>query len=697
MRGRLAIYMILAIVLGIMFRLEPFIEWRANPHKIFYEEKPLLTCVDGYYYLRYARDLTESAYRPIDELRAVPQNPMRPQPPPLLSEIIAWVAKSTTAPLEWIAALFPAGFGVLLFFPLYFIGRFWCNSWSGIIAGVIGVTCCPLYLHHTSMGWLDTDCGNVTFTMVAVWLSIRASTEQRWKKYIFMLGAILNCFLFLLWWDMVPHVVVGICLSSWLLAYVFSPAPKKEHLVDFSMGLISIATFTCFWGGFDFWSSFPETVSGLFRYVSKSELSDFPSVAITVSEQTHLPFTEIVKTSSGNWYILLTAVVGIVLLFVKSPRKGMQIGVPIGLGTLSFFYSVRFALFMAPIIALGSANLFHYQAQLAMRRPLRFLPSALFFCTCVFLPLNIGASIVALHRSGTDWPLQSPNAVQGLNVAGQNTPANSVIWASWDLGHPLMYWSRRASIGDGAFHGGELSMINAFALASRDPRLSANWMHFYVARGLEGFHRVYDKLGGTAEGMETIQRILSAGIEDASRILEEKDLSPTNEWLAFFFPPCDQRRPIYLFLDERLLTTNYWWYWQGTWDVRMHGGSHPILRSFRDVERDGHLLAGSPFFLIDLNFGLFTSKEMAVPLAKIAYRKGGEWAVDNYRDVGMIFEYDIATGWGILSSADIHESVFHQLFFLDPTENPYFEPVLEQKGSHQLWEVHGDSVEDLSK
>ena len=159
----------LVISFGLLLRLACFLDWRENSSRYLFQNDPILTTFDAYYYLRYARDLVDGKYQRIDELRVVPRNPPRPFPPPLLSAMTAVITKISKASVDWVAALLPAYLGILLFFPLYFLTRPWGSFFSSMVAGLVGL-CSPYYVRRSSAGWYDTDCGVVTLTVTAVLL-----------------------------------------------------------------------------------------------------------------------------------------------------------------------------------------------------------------------------------------------------------------------------------------------------------------------------------------------------------------------------------------------------------------------------------------------------------------------------------------------------------------------------------------------
>ena len=113
------------ITLGIYCRLEDLSQWKKIESQTFYDNKPIHTTFDAWFYLSLAQDLVDDTYTQPDEKRGVPQSPPRPEPPPLMSVLAAAIAKTTSYSLCWIGAVLPAVLGPLLVIPLYLIARFY--------------------------------------------------------------------------------------------------------------------------------------------------------------------------------------------------------------------------------------------------------------------------------------------------------------------------------------------------------------------------------------------------------------------------------------------------------------------------------------------------------------------------------------------------------------------------------------------
>ena len=68
-----------------LVRLHDYDAWDANPGVFTFDHEPMLLNMDGYRYLRMARDLHEGTYEGADPLRTAPKPMSRPNPPPLLA------------------------------------------------------------------------------------------------------------------------------------------------------------------------------------------------------------------------------------------------------------------------------------------------------------------------------------------------------------------------------------------------------------------------------------------------------------------------------------------------------------------------------------------------------------------------------------------------------------------------------------
>lgn len=690
---------ILIIAVGLLVRLEDIRDWEANPQRALYKGEPLLTTFDGYYYLTLSRDLAEHTYQSIDEKRAVPDCPPRPQPPPLLSSIGNFVKLITPLSFNWIAALTPAFLGLLLIFPVYGLGRFYGGP---IMAGASSLFALLsfYYVYRSSLGWFDTDCMNVTFAMTAVFTALKFGENTGPRRYFWFGGALLNYVLFLWWWDQTPQVVTAVALLPLATAFCFFyRPPKKECLIFMAIlttGILAILSLK----GMDLPIKTVQGILSSYKYISKQVQGDFPNIGISISEQAIPSFKEIVTKTTDSSYTFLLALTGLILLFWKFRMKGIYLAVPAIIAGLSFFFAKRFMIFLAPTLALGSGFLI-YQIWLLKNK---------YRVAVVATPLIVLIMIFPSFQKSmakTFWPKEPPYIIAGMVEASKKTPKNAVIWAWWDHGYPMIYWSRRATINDGQVHGGERSVFNGLPFTVNNDRLAANFMTFFVVRGINhGTHKVYKACNGdVSKGFNLIKAIMAAGPARARKIIEnanlesQGNLKTTDDWLRFFFPRSS--RPVYLFLDWRLTVTNYWWFWLGSWNPKIHDGIHPGYLAFYDLIKKGDKITGrtsnSMALEVDLKNGIMRFGNKQAVLKKVFLRYAQKVEAKSYnRENGLIFEANFPRGFGAGMDENMAESLFNRLFLRHMANLKYFEPVSLDTPYFQIWKVKGDQAEDNS-
>lgn len=688
------VLILIILALGLLVRLEDIRDWEAQPQRAFYQGQPLLTTFDGYYYLTLARNLAEHAYKPLDKMRAVPDSPPRPQPPPLLSEIGNAVHSLTSLSFNWIGALTPAFLGILLFFPIYGIGRFYGGPVMGSSAGLFAIMSF-YYVYRSSLGWFDTDCMNVTFAMCAVLFALKFGETKNKKRYLWFTGAIINYILFLWWWDQTPQVTTAVALLPLAASLIFFYRPAKREGIIFLSILCAGVLGVLVLKGMNLPIKTVQGIIGSYKYISKQVQGDFPNIGVSISEQVIPSLSEIVAKTTDNIMTFILSIAGLGLLFWRFRSRGIYLAVPALLAGLSFFFAKRFMIFLAPTLALGAGFIINEI----------WLLKARYRVSAVAAPLIALIFVIPSFQKDmrkTFWPKEPPYLIQGMDQASRQTPKDAVMWTWWDHGYPMIYWARRATINDGQVHGGERSVFNGVPMAVSDERLSANIMHFFVERGINhGTHKVYNACGGDiAAGFNLIKKVMAAGPSAAREIIHEAKLKPqadiktTEDWLRFFFP--DKARPVYLFLDWRLTVTNYWWFWLGSWNPQRHDGIHPGYASFYGIKMEGNKISGrtsnGQAMEVDLQSGTIHFGNKSAFLKKVFLRHPGKVETKDYdRQKGLNFDAMLLnTGFAALMDDNISKSVFNKLFVRHIFTPAYFEPISLHTPYYQIWKVKGD-------
>lgn len=684
-----ALSILLILLVGLVVRMDSWLDWQDKPYRAFHEGEPILTTVDGYFYLSLARDLVENNYAVVHEKRATPDHPLRPSPPPMLSVLVAGLAKLLPVSLNWIAVMLPVFLGMLIALPVYFLGRHFGGTFMGLSSALITLVS-PYYVDRSSLGWMDTDSLLVTFVMAAAYFFLKFAIDKGLTRYMSLALGLTTWLLTMWWWDQSPHVATALILFPLLVAVVFFYRPSGSDLRIFLPVICAYSVFVLYWQGLEFPIEIVRKAAPMFNYIGKIQEGIFPTVSVSVAEQARFPFEAFVQATSGNIVALGVAITGLVYLLVFNRRESLFLAVPVVLSVVAYFLANRFLIYTAPVLGLGAGFL---ASRLWMLGPgnVVYMMAAPIMVLALFAP-GYYESLQALRL-----PLVNPVYIKGMDRISQLTPENAVVWAWWDHGYPLVYWGRRATVADGSFHGSEMSVYNGLPLATSNFRLAANFMQFFVRRGLSGVHEFYNALGvGKARGYKVLLKILKNGPEGAIQVLREtnpgfiKTESDVRKWLKFFYP--ENVRPLYLYIDFKLTESN-WWQWYGSWDIEKQKGVRSNYKTYFGVDmKNGKFIddAGQEFPLM-ANIGVDaagTDKTEIIqnPSIMSGYKK------DHPKPVEYVAQYSGSTKLLAIVDKAGFNTVFNKLFFQENAPSEYFKLADADSPAYQLWQVKGDQL-----
>lgn len=591
------------ILLGAFFlRIDSKYYWGASTQELSIDGEPYVLDPDGYFYLNEAKELLNNTYSSIDKKRGYPDFWKRPSIPPLLSVLLSTIVKFSNLSLNYIGVYLPCFLGLSIAFPLFLWGKYWggdCMAFSSVTLGLL----LQYYASRTSIGRLDTDCLNVTFALGCAYFFLRFAKSYGNKRYLFLIAGILCYLIFLWWWDGAPAVVTAFSLSPLLVALIFSYRPSKTEFFIFCISILTLLSLVSIIYSNAIFIDFFSTIQQYFHYISKQQTSDFPNIGITIGEQRPLPFLTLIDISLFSIPIFLLSATGWGWMIMKKKWEVLFLMPLFIVGLFSLVFAKRFGIFFTPVLAL-SFGFFISRISLTLNYSKSF----------IFIPF-LALSYIGWQSHDNEYT-QSPqfttSTISGMKRLASLTPSNSVIWCNWDAGHPLIYWSDRATIHDGMVHSGQRSVYGNWPLASNNYRFAANFMQFYISHGITGINTFVNSLEETkAEGLAHLKTLLEKGPTESANYLTnlswKKDTLYKNpqQWLGFLFPHTEV--PIYLFLNETLISNQKWIYWYGTWDISTHKGNS-VLPSFK-VEKiafddDGHIMM--PIIALNYKTGSLT-------------------------------------------------------------------------------------------
>ncbi len=715
----------LCLMAGLLPRISTIGSWNSEANYLIMDNTPLLTNLDGYYYLDSARELLQGTYSKLDQRRAYPAGHPRPQPAPLLSVMVATISAMTGLSLDWIAAFIPVILSFSMAIPLYYFARMWGGRIMVYTSVLFGLTAYG-YITRTSLGFFDTDCLNVTFPLIIAYCALRFAQIKTPKRYYRLLFAGFFAALYLWWWNISLAAATALSLWPILIALLFFYRPSRKEGICFAAILVCLIATLTYFIPVEQGQQLIKDLYNHFLYITKQNSVNaiFPNTSISNMEQESLNFSEIAQATTSYSYLMVLSLVGFLGLFYRNWKETVFL-LPVIIVGLFSFTAIRFNIFLNPITALGIGFLAQQLAEKITQKSIAIAVIGFIIGSHLYQTLSSPPERKSLY------PAQTLSVMKDIDDL---TPTNSVIYSWWDEGHPLLYWSKRSVMADGMIHSGERVVYLAFPMASDNFKLAANYIQFFSTHGLAGIHKfIAATHKDQKDGFKLLQEILEKG-PASSKPLIKKHLPQEYEqnkdiasWQAFLFPA--DAPPIYLFIDERLLySISRWIHWFGTWDSSLQQGNKtlrtvlfklPKSYDFGDFGDNSSDSSDNSTFAVNRELGQLKVPDVftdSLYLSQISSHTKEEITIDYYpqnnplkqvppiinvRKVNLS-EQNLYTEKGayvlqIFKNAQLaylidenrSKTLLSQLF-LFKNENEYFTLIAETYGFAQLWKVSGE-------
>jgi dolichyl-diphosphooligosaccharide--protein glycosyltransferase len=716
------------ISLALLQRLLPISGFNADPAYFTVDGEPVLANVDGYYYLHAAKEIINGTYDTVETHRAIPDTISRSSLPPLLSLVLAKTSTVTGYSLNEIGVILPAILSLFLAIPVFLLGYKWGGSITAISA-VIFTLFSSLYVTRTNYAFLDTDCLNSFFAWIAVFFALQFATCKGSKKYIFFITALLNTALYLWWWDqsLAPPLILGLAPLFLAILFYYRPSKSERRLV-----IPIIFLFICIFfllGGWGIVAKVFHATIDILVYVSDTKDNTYPRISEWISEQQRI---EVGKFAQGIFYykyLLIPACAGTLLLLWRQ-RLRLIICIPVFcVGILALLFATRFTIFAVPAAALSLGYFFSEVASWVSRHLSQKIYTKMTYALLALLTIFIAWQEFA--RTDKAWAIFPSQTIHGMKRLQVVTEPNAVIWSWWDQGHPLVYWANRDTINDGMVHSAARTYNNVLPLTMENNREAANFISFYVVRGLQGvenFNQSAAQFG--LQGQQTMLRILRTGSEQWKDFYSQLSNETKEEWQTLLFP--QQQRPVYLFNDIAQQKTISSFYWVSTWDSKKGQGKKILplykfpfpkkaaenfikgkLPSQESFHVDPQTLVLTSKTLLEKGFPLYkvtlTTEEASTQQGSLASYPGtvspkftpdGTKTHQIYTDSGK-YDLDINIPMQMLYLIDdkLTKTLIYRLFWRKNNYDPrYFKPVELKEPYYQIWKVTSDMApENLPK
>ena len=690
--------LVLIVLFAIFLRYEDFSVWQKNKAIFQYQGEYQMANFDSYYYLQIAKELQEGNYDNLQENRRVPNGMQTPAIPPLIAVLAVSIGKLTHMPISTIAIFIPIFLASLLAPLIFMLGlKLHFNRVAALTAALFSVISLT-YVIRTRIGVFDTDCLNVVFILLNSYLFFRFAEIKSNKRYTYLGLGFLSSFLSFIWWDTAMSVILLSALVPLFVAFIFFYKTKNKFTKYSILGVILLVS-TYF---------ISDQIVIIFNLVLNNTSTVFPK-NMSVSELNSVSVSDFITKTTGNSFIFLCMLIGLIALCLKLKLKALFFTIPFLLAIVALFAGNRFILFSAPILALGIG----YCIQILFNYKNIIKPNITYTITIVIIIIGIASNYKKITNK-SEKPAAFEN-VASLTALEKFTPEHANIWTDWDLGYQIQYYLNRGTYADGGFSDGEIHYYVSFPLASDNLAVSANFMRFYNKNGIKGMNILYESFSGVENTFNFLNKILSLSPSKAEEwfIAKQKrgqlpkatDLTTSKQWVSFIFPK--QSDDIYLFLHYKMTQTASW-FKQGNSDLKTGKTiGLPLFLSFSSLKEQDSQIKNNQISL-NTKTGVanyFNQKRYFKSLSTFngieanskSFSKPPRTTFKNgVKDDRFVFQWNKKNGFGAAMSQEMANTTLAKLYLLQE-KSPYFQPVSLNTPQYQIWKVTGNAYDEKFK
>jgi len=515
---------------------------------------PLLTNLDGFYYLRQAERIAQGRYLAEDPLRWLPG----PQSPPALScTLRAFSAGLGFPDLQRAAMWLPAVLGGLLGLPLVLWGRRLSarHPIPGALAALAFGMLSPAWIMAAGAGRLDTTPLPPVLLLLGGWFVLRLLEDEATPGGMLRRAA--------------PCLGIGLCVA--LLGWWWPPGLALAALWLPAVGVLLLrglgrrgrglallaATLLAGLGAGAALVLRPEALGWLVAHLELlAKGGGAGEVARGIAELRAPGALQLLRLTAGSVAAGIAALAGLGLLLWRTPRSALALAPLLAAGAVAF-WAERFGAFAAPVLALGLATLalapLELDALERLSRPLR-AGLAVVLCAALLFPCARFGLGYTPRPEVTRW--MDALALELRDAARENRAGlgqDTLVWSWWDWGYYLQWRTGLRTLFDGGSQGAGTSFVAAWPLASADDAAAARWMRFFAAHGPGMYHWLGRRLDSQEEALELLEQAMlhpsRLEAEARARRFSRLDLE------AFFHPHAS----VYLFLPVEFLgLSNHW-------------------------------------------------------------------------------------------------------------------------------------------
>ncbi|SFM67411.1 STT3 domain-containing protein [Thermodesulforhabdus norvegica] len=659
---------LVAVCVSIALRCVHVKTWNQRASLYYYDgNKPLVTTMDGYYYLRLSREYARGDFGSKDDLSPIGK---KPQPFSLLPLLSASVHKVSKIPIEKIAFFLPVILSSLMALIYVAWGMVLGGPFLALASSIVGGSVYYWYT-RTCLGRFDTDALIPVFTYGIPYLVYKYTKADTFRAAApWGATAILCGIAFCLWWLPAfyasPVLIIGTYAIS-IFAYNRSKTERILKLCVLTAGCItSILVILSYIGLLPQFKVFRPLI-GLLSLVTHSAEPAEPSISASISELAPLSLAYFKTYVAGSWAFFVFSTSGFLMLLLSRKKELIFLTIPLLAGFMSFF-SRRFLIFLIPLFALSLGYFLHTSGSYLRRR---YGPAS----AGVFAILAIAITAFSVgKRAYTTFipPRLTAHHVAIAKAVNNGHLPSELVWSWWDYGYFLEYFTEKRVLIDGGSQGGIRPFVAAYPFVQENPAVAARWIRFFAHHGPAGIHKINRYTGGTEKTVKLLEKIFSSP-QNLPHLLVIHSFPQKLDWKKYFFPESGK---VYIFLPFEMIPATYWWYYYGTWGLKLNGGD------------PAQALILPPGTVIDGHRGVVFVNQKQLPLASLyIFRDRPEPTLylDRYfRSSGLLAI--IGKRGSYIMTSNLKDSIFFKLLFT-PYSVPYFRSIKYIPEYGGIWEV----------
>jgi len=593
----------LTILFAIGIYLSHLKFYQENKDAFFYENRPLLSTVDGYYHLNLVKNFLEN-------------NSKFSKIPTLIVPITIYLHQLTKIHIELLAFYLPAFFGILTILVYYFWGNTLGGFWLFILGALLGLSHAHWFI-HAGLGRYDPECFLIFFIYLIPFFVYKFLTSSFPVRFLYLGIVFLLSGYFHFWYHWGFLFSIYLSLFSYAFSIFFYKKSSQENFIRYLIlasicFLIIIALFPSLLNKFPVPDFFKLKILSAHNYLKKLTVTEGKFTPTnTLFSVAEFDKSKLLEIANSQCFFLFFALLGFLSFFKRAPKIAIFVFiVPASLSILAI-KGIRFLLFAVPFYSLSLAAflLFVYD----------FMKSK--FSKTHYIPILVVAGLTAyclyfnlkFLRSKFPYPAiqncEVTLAVNGAKMANFyrasfGNKKKTIFWNWWDYGHTIRYFTQIPVIADN----GNLSFwkffMIAYPLVQEDPVLAKNWINYFARYGPTGFHyynkffKDYDKTLNFFE--EVFSDPQKKGLwQKKYSFLKNKKL-----WERLF--PKD--RVVIVYLPHHMYLSAYWWYYFGSWSFKERTGIHPAVDRLSPQD-----------YSIDYAKGILYLEKARIPLKKAVF------------------------------------------------------------------------------